>query len=177
MHNPVYEFFRDQGSIIAGVLALAAGIMAYIGAIKAANRQVAVLKDQVEDARTERRLTDKRRLSVIKWALRAEGTRLHAVVLALRGRALPSAPQPAARSAEQLVIESSPLLRGEHGTEMALLDDQTRAVLEKVAGIVAEYNSRIETAVVVNQGPLIDHEILALVDSLAVAVQELRSIL
>jgi hypothetical protein len=150
--------------------------MAYIGAIKAANRQVAVLKDQVEDARRERRLTDKRRLSVIKWALRAEGTRLHAAVLALRGGALPSAPQPAARSAEQLVIESSPLLRGEHGAEMALLDDQTPAVLEKVAGIVAEYNSRIETAVVVNQGPLIDHEILALVDCLAAAVQELRSI-
>src|SRR5215470_10176631 len=55
MQYPVYEFFRDQGSIIAGVLALAAGIIAYIGAIKAANRQVAVLKDQIEDARTERR--------------------------------------------------------------------------------------------------------------------------
>ena len=177
MHNPVYEFFRDQGSIIAGVLALAAGIMAYIGAIKAANRQVAVLKDQVEDARRERRLTDKRRLSVIKWALRAEGTRLHATVLALRGRALPSAPQAAARRRQQLLIDSSPLLRGEWD-EISLLDDQTRARLEEVAGILDEYNLRIQTAVDVGLGPnpLIDQEILALVDRLAVAVQELRSI-
>jgi hypothetical protein len=175
MHGCVYEFFRDQGSLIAGLLALAAGIIAYIGAIKSANRQVTALKDQIEDAQTTRRLADERRLSVVKWAMRAEGTRLDAAVFALRDNALPSAPQPAERLTEQLVIESSPLLRGER-EEMALLDDQTRDALQKVAGIVAEYNSRIETANVVGRGPLIDQGILALVDHLAEAVQELRSI-
>jgi hypothetical protein len=29
MHDPVYDFFRDQGSIIAGFLALVAGLLAY----------------------------------------------------------------------------------------------------------------------------------------------------
>jgi hypothetical protein len=176
MHSPGYEFFRDQGSIIAGVLALAAGIIAYIGAIKAANRQVAALKEQIEDTRTARRLADERRLSVVKWAIRAEGTRLQAAVLALRGRALPSAPQPAARPRQQLVIDSSPLLRGERD-EISLLDDETRLRLEAVAGILDEYNLRIQTAVDAGGlGPLIDQEILALVDRLAVAVEELRSI-
>ncbi len=36
MHCALYEFFRDQGSAIAGVLALIAGAAAYIGARQAA---------------------------------------------------------------------------------------------------------------------------------------------
>jgi hypothetical protein len=36
MHSSLYEFFRDQGSLIAGVLALIAGVIAYCaGAIQA----------------------------------------------------------------------------------------------------------------------------------------------
>jgi hypothetical protein len=164
-------------SLAAGLLGLAAGVIAYIGAIRAAHRQVAALKEQIEDARTARRLVDERRLSQLEWAIRAEGTRLHAAVLALRGRALPSAPQAAARRRQQLLIDSSPLLRGEWD-EISLLNDQRRARLEEVAGILDEYNLRIQTAPDVGLGPnpLIDHEILALVDRLAVAVQELRSI-
>jgi hypothetical protein len=167
----------DWQSLAAGLLGLAAGVIAYIGAIRAANRQVAALKEQIEDARTERRLVDERRLRQLEWAIRAEGTRLHAAVLALRDRALPSAPQAAARRRQQLLIDSSPLLRGEWD-EISLLDDQTRARLEEVAGILDEYNLRIQTAVDVGPGPnpLIDQEILALVDRLAEAVQKLRSI-
>ena len=170
---------REWQSLIAGVLggvlALAAGVIAYIGAIRAANRHVAALKGQIEDARATRRLADERKLSVIKWAIRAEGTRLHAAVSALQ-RALPSAPQPPNRRRQQLEIESSPLLRGEW-EEIALLDDQTRAVLERVAGIVGEYNLRIETAPDAGHGPFIDQEILDLVNRLAEAVGDLRSIM
>jgi hypothetical protein len=166
---------REWQSLIAGLLGLVAGVIAYIGAIVAARRQVAALRDQIEDARTARRLADERKLSVIKWAVRAEGRRLEVAVSALR-RALPSAPQPAARLREQLVITSSPLLRGER-EEISLLDDQTRTLLQQLAGILDEYNLRIETAVVVGQGPQIDQEILALVDRLAEAVQEIHSIL
>ena len=167
----------DWQSLAAGLLGLAAGVIAYIGAIRAANRQVAALKEQIEEARTARRLVDERRLRQLEWAIRAEGTRLHAAVLALRGRALPSAPQAAARRRQQLLIDSSPLLRGEWD-EISLLNDQRRARLEEVAGILDEYNLRIQTALDVGLGPnpLIDQEILALVDRLAVAVQELRSI-
>jgi hypothetical protein len=50
--------------------------------------------------------------------------------------------------------------------------------LKRVAGILDEYNLRIQTAADVGLGPapLIDQEILALIDRLAAAVQELRSI-
>src|SRR5215472_566175 len=100
---------REWQSLIAGALGLAAGVIAYIGAINAARRQVGALKDQIEDARAASRQVDERRLSVIKWAVRAEVRRLEISISALR-RALPSAPQPANRLTEQLVIESSPLL-------------------------------------------------------------------
>lgn len=112
---------------------------------------------------------------MIKWAVRVEVRRLKISISALR-RALPSAPQAANRLAEQLVIERSPLLTGQR-EEIALLDDKTRALLERLAGILDEYNRRIETAVVVGQGPLIDQEILALIDRLAEAVGETRSVM
>jgi hypothetical protein len=165
---------HDWQSLAAGLLGLAGGVIAYIGAIRAANRQVAALKDQIEDARTARRVADERRVSQIKWAVRVEGGRLELAISALR-RALPPAPQAAARRRQQLIIETSPLLRGEW-EEMSLLNDQTRARLEEVAGILDEYNLRIETAADVGLGPLIDQDILALVDRLGVAAQELRSI-
>jgi hypothetical protein len=165
---------REWQSLIAGVLGLAGGVIAYIGAIKAARRQVAALKDQIEDARAARGQADERRLSVIKWAVRAEVRRLEISISVLR-RALPSAPQPANRLTEQLVIESSPLLTGER-EEIALLDDKTRALLERLAGMLDEYNRRIETAVVVGQGPLIDAEIFASIDRLAEAIREIRSV-
>ena len=76
--------------------------------------------NQIEDARSARHQVDERRLSVIRWAVRTEANRVAAAVAALRNRALPSGPQPAARSREQLVIESSPLLRGER-EEISLL--------------------------------------------------------
>jgi hypothetical protein len=38
--SQIYDFFRDQGSIIAGLIALAAGIIAYRGALSAAKMQV-----------------------------------------------------------------------------------------------------------------------------------------
>jgi hypothetical protein len=118
---------------------------------------------------------DERRLSVIKQAVRAEVKRLETSILAV-SRALPSAPQPANRRAEQLVIASSSLLRGER-ENIALLDEKTRALLEGVASMLDEYNRRIETAVVIGQGPLIDQEILDLIkDRLPAAVGEIRSV-
>src|ERR1700689_1215417 len=48
MCSALYEFFRDQGSIIAGLLALAAGIIAYRGARQAAEMQVRAVNKQTE---------------------------------------------------------------------------------------------------------------------------------
>jgi len=163
---------NEWQSLIAGLLGLAAGLIAYRGAIVAARRQIAALKEQIEDVQAARRQADERRLSVIKWAVRVEGKRLEAAIAALRGNALPSGPQPANRTREQLIIESSPLLRGER-EEISLLDDQTRGLLEELAGIIDEYNSRIQTAVFAVQGPLIEQTTLGLIDRLAEVVQEI----
>ena len=176
-------------ALIAGGLALGAAaltvwatirsanrqITAARGQTEAARRQVTALKDQIEDARTARRQDDERRLSVIKWAIRVEGRRLEAATSTLLA-ALPSAQSPANRSREQLIIESSPLLRGER-EEISLLDDQTRRLLEELAGIIDEYNSRIQTAVFLVQGPLIEQKTRALLDRLAEVVREIQSIL
>jgi hypothetical protein len=159
-------------SLIAGLLGVVAGVIAYKGAIAAARRQVAALKEQIEDVQAARRQADERRLSVIKWAVKVEGKRLEAAISALRGNALPSKPQPANRTWEQLIIESSPLLRGER-EDISLLDDQTRGLLEELAGIIDEYNSRIQTAVFSVQGPLIEQTTLGLIDRLAKVVQEI----
>ena len=75
-----------------------------------------------------------------------------------------------------MIIESSPLLRGER-EEISLLDDQTRRLLEELAGIIDEYNSRIQTAVFLVQGPLIEQKTRALLDRLAEVVREIQSIL
>jgi hypothetical protein len=171
----VVAFVREWQTIIAGLLGVVAGILAYIGAIKAARRQVAALTEQIEDMRAARRQADERRLSAIKWAIRAEGRRLDVAIVALR-RALPSRPQPANRSREQLVIKSSPLLRGER-EDISLLDDQTRTRLEAVAVYLDEYNALIETAVAGDQGPLIEQKALDVLDRLAAAVREIDSVL
>lgn len=133
---------REWQTLLAGLLGLGGGVLAYIGAIRAGRRQVAAVTNQIEDARSARRQIDERRLSVMRWAVRTEANRLAAAVTALRNRALPSGPQLAARSREQLVIESSPLLRGER-EEISLLDDRTRAHLEKLARVLDEYKTSV----------------------------------
>jgi hypothetical protein len=160
-----HEWQSLIAGLIGGGLGVVAGVIAYVGAIRAARRQIA-------DAQAARRQADERRLSVIKWAVRVEARRLAIAVLALRDNALPSKPQAANRYKEQLIIKSSPLLRGER-EEISLLDDQTRALLEELAGIVDEYNARIETAVFLGTGPMIERETLGLLNRLDEAVQKM----
>ncbi len=142
--------------------------------VAAADRQIVAVERQIEDTRAARRQADDHRLSVIKWAIRVEGRRLKAAAHALR-LALPSAPGWANRRREQLRIQSSPLLRGDR-TEMSLLDDPTRVLLEEVAGIVDEHNSRFETATPGSEGPLIAELTLTLIDCLAEKAREMRSL-
>jgi hypothetical protein len=53
MHSVLYDFFRDQGSIIGGLLALAAGLLAFTGAMRAAGKQVAAVNAQTEALREQ----------------------------------------------------------------------------------------------------------------------------
>jgi len=51
----MYDFCRDQGSIIAGLLALLAGYIAFKGAMRAAKQQVAAVNAQTEAVRQQNR--------------------------------------------------------------------------------------------------------------------------
>jgi hypothetical protein len=53
----LYAFLRDEGSIIAGLLALVAGGIAYAGAMRAARIQVDELRQQNSELKAENRRT------------------------------------------------------------------------------------------------------------------------
>jgi hypothetical protein len=55
MLSALYDFCRDQGSIIGGLLALAAGYLVFRGATRAADRQVAAAHAQTEALRQQNR--------------------------------------------------------------------------------------------------------------------------
>jgi hypothetical protein len=55
MFGALYDFCRDQGSIIAGLLALVAGYIAFRGATRAAQQQVAAVNAQTEAVRQQNR--------------------------------------------------------------------------------------------------------------------------
>lgn len=56
----LYDFFRDQGSIIAGLLALGAGFLAYRAARDATDKQVSAMREatdrQINADREQQRL-------------------------------------------------------------------------------------------------------------------------
>jgi hypothetical protein len=180
--------FHKVETLVAGLLGLLAGIIAYVGALRAADRQVTAtqqaaakqvvaMQSQLDDARAAREESDRRRLSVVKWAVRAEGKRLGTAAALMMREALPSAPQPATRSREQLTISSSSLLRGER-EDIALLDDETRERLQEIADTLDAYNLRIAAARVGIDGPLIDQralELIAQVEKLAAELREVRA--
>jgi hypothetical protein len=51
MFSTLYDFCRDQGSIIGGLLALAAGYLVFRGTTRTADRQVAAANAQTEALR------------------------------------------------------------------------------------------------------------------------------
>ena len=55
MLSELYDFCRDQGSIIGGLLALAAGYLVFRGATRAADRQVSAAHAQTEALRQQNR--------------------------------------------------------------------------------------------------------------------------
>ena len=55
MLSALYDFCRDQGSIIGGLMALAAGYLVFRGATRAADRQVSAAHAQTEALRQQNR--------------------------------------------------------------------------------------------------------------------------
>jgi hypothetical protein len=128
---------KDWQSLIAGLLGLLAGLVAFVGALIAACLQVREMRRAAKE-------TDRRRLSVIKWTVRAEGRRLATAAQDMLGtEARASIPGRPPRANEPLAIETSRLLRGER-EGIALLDDETRGLLELTAQTLDAYNLRIK---------------------------------
>jgi hypothetical protein len=55
MFGALYDFCRDQGSIIGGLLALAAGYLVFSSVRRSANQQVAALNAQIDAVRQQNR--------------------------------------------------------------------------------------------------------------------------
>src|SRR5260370_42600590 len=55
MFSTLYDFCRDQGSIIGGLLALGAGYLVFRGTTRTADRQVAAANAQTEALRQQNR--------------------------------------------------------------------------------------------------------------------------
>ena len=55
MISALYDFCRDQGAILGGLLALAAGYLVFLGTTRAADRQLAALTAQTEALRRQNR--------------------------------------------------------------------------------------------------------------------------
>lgn len=137
-----FDWGSLTGGVIGGGLTVLAGWIAYRGARTAAQQQIDALQ-------AERKETDRRRLIVVKMAVRAEGQRLDKEVARTRNRLKNPYRDLIDRSSlfdGSLVIESSPLLRGER-EDAALLGD-TLATLEEAATTLNNYNHRIETSTV-----------------------------
>jgi hypothetical protein len=151
-------------------------MVAYVAARRSARAQVAAVEAQIVDLWTKRKSTDERRLTVVKWAVRAERKRLEHAAAAVR-LVLPPEMYIGGVAGfsdcdrEQLTIASSPLLRGER-EDIALLDPVTLKNLEDIANVLDDYNSRIETARPRRvqgsaSGVFIGREVLASLDKLA----------
>src|ERR1044071_259182 len=171
------SWLYEWQSLVAGLLALLGGVLAYRGAITSARRQGLAPRGQNEGMRAAEEEQHQRRLSVVEWAIWVEGRRLEKAVSARKGRALPTGPQlVSARRKEQLVIDSSPLLRGER-EDLSLLDEETRVRLQRVADALYRYNACIETARSgTGEQSWIDEETLEAIDELAARVQSLRAL-
>ena len=152
-------------TLIAGLLGLAGGVITYVGALRAANRQVAGIERQTEAARRSRADAEDRSRHAIRLAIRAEADRLESEAIA-RKQALPSRPQWSNLQKPDAIIPSSALLRGER-TEIALLPTETQDEMPRLRRGSTKYNAHVQTrAVSVDSGILADQQLLDLVDEL-----------
>ena len=171
----IWQILYNWQTLIAGLLGLAGGLIAYFGAMSAAKKQVAAAERQLDDARTARALSDTRQKNAVVWALRLEAARLtraagnwHTV--------LPRGQQPVRYSKEHLRISSSPTLRAER-EDISLLDVETQDARGDLARALDNYNAHIDTRSETDLGPRIDPVTLDLLGVLINAAKSLESIL
>jgi hypothetical protein len=147
----------DWQSLIAGVLGLGGGGLAYIG-----------VKKQINDLKNERQRTDDRRRSTIMWAVRFEAQRLEIAATAVKSTS-------AGRKFEILMtIEGGPLLRGERD-DMALLGGPVIDLIKQAAEALNQYNTAVSRANAPGPGPrLITPPMHTSLDHLIEAAQKLQ---
>ncbi len=162
-HGIVWEFFRDQGGIIAGVFALIAGGMAYMVGQKqatattqaaatqvaAVNAQNQILQQQLRDARQAaetRAETDRR---TIIFALSIEAARINRLardrLLVAQNRYLDeSSTAPIHREIEPYVIEAGEVLR--HFNVLSLGNTDLTRAASQLNSMVDILNSALTSA-------------------------------
>jgi|GraSoiStandDraft_44_1057316.scaffolds.fasta_scaffold360676_1 hypothetical protein len=158
-------FIERWQTLIAGLFGLGGGAIAYFGALRAANRQVAAIESQTEASNKSRTESEQRSRHAMLLAIRTEARRLE-VEAAARKAALPSAPQWSNLKKPDAIIPSSALLRGER-TEIALLGTEIQDEVAALAAWLDRYNAHAQTrGVSVDGGILADQQLLDLVDEL-----------
>src|SRR6476646_10110528 len=79
----VYQVLTDLGGLVAGVLALIAGLLAYAGGLrqaratrKAADTQIAAMREQVEQSKRAAKDAEQARREDLRFALGLEASRI-----------------------------------------------------------------------------------------------------
>jgi hypothetical protein len=80
MCTSVYDFFRDQGSIISGILAVGVGWVIVVVTRKAAADQVATMREQIKHASAESIERDSRQIAYAIRLITIETARLKLMV-------------------------------------------------------------------------------------------------
>jgi hypothetical protein len=169
------QFLYDWQTLVAGLLGLAGGVIAYWGALLAANRQVAAIREQLGDAQQARKSAERRQTHALIWSLEIELRWLISTARLLRS-ALPSQPQWSQLTKANLMIGCGPLLRGER--DISLLGEEPKFRLEEVARRLADYNAYIGTRPTSGEGgTLVDAEVPKRIDLIIDSADYLSGIL
>ena len=159
------EIARDWGSLIAGLLGVGAGVIAYAGAMRAASRQVDAIEQQIADARQARAAEEERGRHAIRWAVRLEALRIERAALERRREGFPSQPGWSNMDRPDARIAESPLLRGERA-EFSLLSKEEQDSFGALASWVHQYNSHVDTRRASADGLLVDQGLLDMLDQM-----------
>lgn len=144
-----YKLLVDQGSFIAGILALLAGVVAYIAGYlqakatkKAAEIQVRAVHEQLEADQEATKKDRDRRQSAMAWAIRIEAKRIHSAAHARLERIRFIGPVKGVRR-DDMIIGVFDLARGSR-PDISLLHLCFQTWLSKLVEKVDLYNSLIE---------------------------------
>ena len=180
----VYQVLTDLGGLVAGVLALIAGLLAYAGGLrqaratrKAAETQIAAMREQIEQSKRAAKDAEQARREDLRFALGLEASRIGEFV-AHRYRIIPVEYGPGkletiARSAcETFKIERSAVLHESPGAT-ALLEKDIVAAAVVLDEKIDEVNSLLAVEGALGRLPAV--ALMTAFENITDAAQRLRA--